>query len=123
MIKSGELERVPDLLDGYVAELKGLLAEIKLLVEQNTQVETPAVKKENAPVEELFTKLADLEVQLQGQIPKACKEIIADIQSFSWPAKYTGDLNEIERLILSYKFKDALGFCANLKEKFGEGES
>jgi len=54
---------------------------------------------------------------LKKRKPKPCKELIAEIKDYNWPAEFTQSLSELERLIGKYKFKDALPIHESLTEK------
>ncbi|MBF0231758.1 MAG: response regulator [Desulfamplus sp.] len=49
-----------------------------------------------------------LEPFVQKKKPKPCKEIMAEMGDFTWPESVTSKLQELDRLIGRYKFKEAL---------------
>jgi signal transduction histidine kinase len=62
----------------------------------------------------LLELLLKIDPFIQKRKPKQCKEIMEEINSFSWPDEYTRDIAELDRLISRYKFKDAQPVLASL---------
>ena len=60
---------------------------------------------------ELLEKLAPFVLQKK---PKPCKEIMAQINSFSWPGDMGFQLKELDRFIGRYKFKEAKEILSQL---------
>jgi len=54
---------------------------------------------------------------IQKRKPSQCKEIMKEINCFSWPDEYTQDIAELDRLISKYKFKDALVTLSKIQKE------
>ncbi len=65
----------------------------------------------------LIELLSKIDPFVQQHKPKPCKEIMKEINSYSWPDEYTQDIAEIGRLIGKYKFKIAYTILESLMEK------
>ncbi|MFC1892112.1 PAS domain S-box protein, partial [Thermodesulfobacteriota bacterium] len=66
---------------------------------------------------ELLVLLEKLEPYLKKRKPKPCKEVIEEINNYSWPDEYIQDIAELSRLISKYKFKDALPVQESIVER------
>ncbi|MBF0230775.1 MAG: response regulator [Desulfamplus sp.] len=55
-----------------------------------------------------------LEPALQKKKPKPCKEIMEEINAFNWSVEIKSKLQELDRLIGKYKFKEALEIVEKL---------
>jgi hypothetical protein len=51
--------------------------------------------------------LEKLEPLLEKRKPKPCKEVMEEINGFSWPDEHVQDIDKLGQLISKYKFKDA----------------
>ncbi|MBF0414124.1 MAG: hypothetical protein HQK70_15645 [Desulfamplus sp.] len=60
-----------------------------------------------------------LEPVLQKKKPKPCKEIMEEINAFNWSLEIKSKLQELDRLIGKYKFKEALAIVERLAVQGG----
>ena len=81
--------------------LKGL-EEFHMENEKPTAEELPPGNPET-----LRNKLLQLQPHLQKRKPKQAKEILAEINIYSWPEEYASDLANLGTLIGKYAFKEA----------------
>ena len=58
-----------------------------------------------------------LEPYLKTRKPKPCKEVMEEINDFSWSNEYSQGITELGRLISKYKFKDALPIQKSIVER------
>jgi hypothetical protein len=65
----------------------------------------------------LLELLSTLDPLIQKRMPKPCKEVMQEINSYSWPDEYVHDIDRLDRLIGKYKFKDALPILEAIVEK------
>ena len=65
----------------------------------------------------LLELLLRIEPFIRKRKPKPCKEVIQEINGFSWPAEYTQVIAELGKLIGKYKFKDAQPILESMVEK------
>ncbi|MBF0303851.1 MAG: Hpt domain-containing protein, partial [Desulfamplus sp.] len=63
-----------------------------------------------------------LEPALQKKKPKPCKEIMEEINLLNWSDEIKSKLQELDRLIGKYKFKEALEIVEKLSINIGKGE-
>jgi HPt (histidine-containing phosphotransfer) domain-containing protein len=108
-IRNNKLDNIKQLLDIYENSTQSLMNGLKdFVITEEASVETGEQDKEQE--QGSATKLNELLDKLQPFVlhkkPKLCKEIMAEINEFSWP-DFTAEIAELGRLIGKYKFKDA----------------
>jgi CheY-like chemotaxis protein len=131
-IKHGKLENIEELLDTFESKTQAIIA-----FESKTQaiiaglkdfvaaVEAGSKKKgdketgDPAKLKELLEKLKPF---VQKKKPKPSKEVIEEINEFSWP-DYAMDIGDLSKMISKYKFKDAISVLESLQEKLNEATS
>ncbi|MBF0375987.1 MAG: response regulator [Desulfamplus sp.] len=101
-------------LDASVSQIiKTLEMIIFVQTEQKNAVNQDCSKQgESCLLVKLLEKLGQ---PLQSKKPKPCKDIMEEINTFNWSAEIKSQLQEIERLIGKYKFKDAFEIVKELK--------
>lgn len=62
--------------------------------------------------------LQELSPHIEKRKPKPSKEIISQINSYTWSSDYSSEIEELSRLTAKYKFKDAALILDSLLEKF-----
>jgi PAS domain S-box-containing protein len=65
----------------------------------------------------LLELLLRIEPFIQKRKPKPCKEVMEEINGYSWPGEYTQDIAELGKFIGKYKFKDAHPILESIVEK------
>jgi len=116
-IKHERTEGIENLLTGFADQLKSVMDSLKDIVEVEDKTEKEIVASKTEDPKKLLALLEKLEPHLKKRKPKPCKELIAEIKDYNWPAEFTQSLSELERLIGKYKFKDALPIHESLTEK------
>ncbi len=115
-IKDGNLENIDELLDTFEQNIKSIMNDLKDFV---TAVEAEGENKgkkeigDPAKLQELLEKLQPF---LQKKNPKPSKEIMAEINGFSWP-DFSVEIGDLTRLIGKYKFKDAKNILDSLSKR------
>ena len=106
-IKHGNLDNIDELLGAFEERSLSIINGLKDFV---AAVEAGDKKKgdkdagDPAKLKELLVKLQPL---VQKKKPKPCKEIMAEINEFSWP-DFAIEIGDLSKLIGKYKFKDAI---------------
>ena len=103
----GQTEK-PTSLANVVAELNPLLADMKRVLNEKKETETPTAKTFGAD-EEVEILLGQLIDPLLNMRVHKVHEQFSQIKSKEWPQKYHSTLNEIETLIEQYQFAPAAG--------------
>jgi polar amino acid transport system substrate-binding protein len=117
-IKHGNLDNIEELLDTFEQKTQSIIAGLKDFV---AAVEASGKKKgeketgDPAKLKELLTKLQPF---IEKKKPKPSKEVMAEINKFSFP-DYAMEIKNINKLIGKYKFKDAQQIVDLLQEKLG----
>ncbi|MBF0226513.1 MAG: response regulator [Desulfobacterales bacterium] len=65
---------------------------------------------------QMMLLLNKLKPFMQKKKPKPCKEVMAEITVFSWPENINSQINEMDKLIGKYKFKEAEEIIDKLME-------
>jgi signal transduction histidine kinase len=65
----------------------------------------------------LLELLSTIDPFIQKRKPKLCKEVMGEINGYSWPDEYAQEIVELDRLIGKYKFKDAYTIFESIVEK------
>ncbi|MBF0573046.1 MAG: response regulator [Desulfamplus sp.] len=97
------------LIEKFDAALRETLEVLSSVVSANSgqkegQSKDGAKRGDSAQLSEFIKKL---EPALQKKKPKPCKEIMEEINTFSWSDEIKSQLQELDRLIGKYKFKEA----------------
>jgi polar amino acid transport system substrate-binding protein len=107
--KSDEFEA---LLAGFADALNVVLNSLKHVVEVEEKTEGEA-----ADPKRLLELVQKLEPHLKKRKPKPCKEVMEEINGYSWADEYAQDITKLGRLINKYKFKDAQPILESIIEK------
>ena len=59
-------------------------------------------------LENLKKHLVEMQDALKEFKPKPCKDLLREINNWSWPDAYARDLDNLEQLIKRYRFQEAL---------------
>ncbi|MBF0211573.1 MAG: response regulator, partial [Desulfamplus sp.] len=105
------------LIDRFDAALRKTLEVLSSVVSANSgqkegQSKEGAKQGDSPQFVEFMKKL---EPALQKKKPKPCKEIMEEINAFNWSVEIKAKLQELDRLIGKYKFKEALEILEILK--------
>ena len=73
--------------------------------------------KEAGDTTQLGQLLEKLVPAVQKKKPKPSKEIMDEIAAYSWPDNPTVEIEQLDRLIRKYKFKDAQAILESLVKK------
>jgi signal transduction histidine kinase len=65
----------------------------------------------------LLELLLKIEPFIQKRKPKPSKEVMEEVNGYSWPDEYAQEIAELDRLIGKYKFKDAQPILESIVEK------
>ncbi|MBF0411835.1 MAG: response regulator [Desulfamplus sp.] len=113
------------LIDRFDAALRKTLEVLSSFVsatnsgQKEGQTKEGAKQGDSAQFAEFMKKL---EPVLQKKKPKPCKEIMEEINALSWSDEIKSKLQELDRLIGKYKFKEALEIVEKLSSNIGKGE-
>ena len=94
------------LLTRFDESLKALIGSIEEAGLSDSQHEVKATAGELSP-KELRRLLGELEPNLKKRQPKRCASILEEIARYDVPEEYAGNLDELDKLIKRYKFKEA----------------
>jgi len=121
-IKNNNLENIEELLETFEGKTQSIIAGLEDFV---AAVEDGGEKKADRQIGDPV-KLQELLTELGGYVakkkPKPCKEIMAEIQKYSWP-DYTVAIGDLGKLVGKYKFKDAAIVLESLQEKLNKVNS
>ncbi|MBF0573597.1 MAG: response regulator [Desulfamplus sp.] len=116
-LKSDINEDHTQLITKLDASISQIINTLELIVFAQTD-QTNAANQESSKQGD-STQLADflekLGQSLHSKKPKPCKEIMEEINRFNWSAEIKSQLQEVERFIGKYKFKDASEIVEQLK--------
>jgi hypothetical protein len=65
----------------------------------------------------LLEALSNLEHQVKSKKPKKCKQALQETLELNWPTELLSEIDELEKLLGKYKFKDGLEFLETLIQK------
>ncbi len=105
-LKAGLNTTPPELFDQLDAALKPVL-ETLAPVATATESASTAAARPAGNADQLAEWLAELAPLLDKKKPKPCKEIITELTALAWPENVAQRIDELDRLIGKYKFKDA----------------
>jgi two-component system sensor histidine kinase/response regulator len=115
-IKNNNHENIDELLDTFEQQIQSIMNGLKKFVKVEEAREEKGEKEIGDP-SALLSQLQKLTPHIQQTKPKPCKDIVSEINSFTWPAEYSFEIAELSRLIGKYKFKDAAAISAALIER------
>jgi PAS domain S-box-containing protein len=122
-IGAGDVQMAAEVVEMKIKnqEIKGLKDPIRMLKEKlnipliglqdtvNAAINdvTKGELKSEGDLTTLKGFLDELDPLLKKRKPKPCKEILEEINQFSWSREYADHLNHLNKYITKYKFKDA----------------
>jgi PAS domain S-box-containing protein len=114
--KNNDLKNIDSLLDTFQEELQIVYEGIagSSIMEESAVDESARQDGDPAKLAQLLEKLAPA---IKKKKPKPSKEIMAEIAGFSWPDELTAEIEQLDRLIKKYKFKDAQAIMEALVKK------
>lgn len=112
--EQSELERLlnetGELLAAIIAELD------RELPDAAVESDTGRPEGESSP-EALLSVLEKLEPFLKANKPKKCAEVLAESRGLVWPQTLRKEAEQLDKLICSYRFKDALTLLEAMQTK------
>lgn len=82
----------------------------KVLANEQNVIE----EKEVSSKEELLTILQKLKPYLETRKPKRCSEVMEECRKLEWSVEIQTQVEKMDKLVVKYKFKDALELLENL---------
>jgi len=106
-IKDKKLDNISNQIGDLYKVLQIVLIGLKDLVKAVNNQDSESDDKAAGDVNQLKDYLKELEPLLQKRKPKPSKEIIEQINQFSWSNEYGILLKDLNKFVSKYKFKDA----------------
>ncbi|MBL7163489.1 MAG: PAS domain S-box protein [Anaerolineales bacterium] len=121
-IKQQDDEQLDGLLVTFDEALKIVLGSLERYLAEQGEADQSEADEADSEVSvagpgELLTLLGQLEPFVEKRRPKQSKEIMAEITGQRWPEALDHQIDQIDKLITKYKFKDALLLIQTLKEE------
>ncbi|MBF0101453.1 MAG: response regulator [Desulfobacterales bacterium] len=106
-LKSDIHKNHADIISQFDAALQIVLKALESV--QSMQAESPDKQAGNkqGDSDQMILFLNKLKPFIQKKKPKPCKEVMSEITAFSWPENVKSQIDELDRLIGKYKFKEA----------------
>jgi two-component system sensor histidine kinase/response regulator len=111
-IKDGNLKNIDELLDTFEQNIQSIMDGLRDFVDVE-EADEEKVGKEIGDLGKLRELLDKLQLHVHRKQPKLCKEIMTDINEFSWP-DHSLEVEELGKWIGKYKFKDAKNILEEL---------
>ncbi len=122
-IKNGHIEELDSWLDTVDHYLKTIMENLKDFVIAADAMDTEeSAKKEVGDVSALLKMLQALEPHLKKNEPNQCNDIMAQINNYTWGIEYNSDIENLNRLIGKYRFKNAQPILERLMSKTVQGK-
>jgi signal transduction histidine kinase/DNA-binding response OmpR family regulator/HPt (histidine-containing phosphotransfer) domain-containing protein len=115
-IKNEQLKGISDSISILKEKLAATLVELKTLAEAQQGDEANKNEKPEGKAEQLKILLKELEPLLKKRKPKPCKSAMEQINQYIWPVEHSGLLNDLNKFITKYKFKEAGKAVEDLKK-------
>ena len=116
-IKEGKAGSYEEKISAFGKVLKDIVAALGVLgVEEKETADSDKAGPEATP-DELAAVLEELLPHLKTRKPKPCKEAMKKIKDLKWPAEFSIEIADLDRLIKKYKFKDALPLAEALQAR------
>jgi CheY-like chemotaxis protein len=106
-IKDEKTDEMNGLIDNFSEALNVVLGSLKGIIEIEDKAEEEQLECKMAGPTLLLELMLKLEPHLKKRKPKPCKEVMEEVNGYSWPDEYAQEIVELDRLIVKYKFKDA----------------
>ncbi len=97
-------EKTPSLLEAMKHELTGAIDSINKTAERKPKTQ----KRKKGDPSLLPPLLSELSVNIEKRNPTTCKEIISQIEEFTWPEKIQEQVDNLTILIGKYRYKEAM---------------
>jgi CheY-like chemotaxis protein len=106
-IKSQKLDQISEEINTLNEKIKVSLSGLESLIEEVNQQSNTENSKAKGNIDDLKALLNKLEPHLKKRKPKPCKEVMEKVTEYEWAEQYNGLVNDLNKLISKYKFKDA----------------
>jgi two-component system, sensor histidine kinase and response regulator len=106
-IKSQKLDQISEEINTLNEKIKVSLSGLESLIEAVNQQSNVENSKAKGNTDDLKALLNKLEPHLKKRKPKPCKEVMEKVTEYEWAEQYNGLVNDLNKLISKYKFKDA----------------
>jgi len=116
-IKDGETDSYDETISAFGKVLKEIVTALEVLGGEEKETADSDKAGPEATPEELNAALEELLPHLKTRKPKPCKEAMKKIKDLKWPAEFSAEIADLDRLIKKYKFKEALPLAEALKSK------
>ena len=99
--------------DIYLGQLEDFSSSLRKVVDgltSNSFLAATTIEPElpEGSIEDLKKHLLEMQEALREFKPKPCKDLLQEINSWSWPEAYSRDLENLEQLVKRYRFQEAL---------------
>jgi len=102
-------------LEDFNSSLKNVIDGLEacpLLKEEDSDSHLP-----EGSMEDLRKHLQEMREALREFKPKPCRDLLQEINSWSWPEAFANDLDNLEQLVKRYRFQEALEVQEEFMEK------
>ncbi len=103
-----DLEKFNECIDKVISSL----SQLNPLSSKSSKKEEPVADHKT-----LLSSLEDLEPLLKTRKPKKCEQALEKVLSLSWPSNLRREIEELEKSVNKYKFKQAMTILESLLNK------
>jgi PAS domain S-box-containing protein len=104
------LGRDEDISLGQLEDFSNSLRKVVDGLQANSYLNSDSAEPElpQGDIEDLKKHLDEMQDALKEFKPKPCKDLLKEINNWSWPDAFAKDLDDLEQLIKRYRFQEAL---------------
>ena len=120
-IRNNKLDKINELIEVFERKMTVILRSLKDFI--NSAGSEEVENKRIGELDFIIQKLKELAPNIDMKKPKPSKEIMGQINSYSWPNEYDFDVAELTGLIGKYRFVEAQEKLTNLLSKLENMEN
>lgn len=115
-IHNVETDKFESLIDAFAGSVEEIIAVLSAVTPD--VAERKEAKREASP-EDLLALLDKLEEPVKSRKPKKCTPVLEEMVGYVWPDSVHGKVQDLEKFIGKYKFKEAKKLLDEIKAELG----
>ena len=116
-ITDGETDHARSLIPSFETRLKAIMLSLEKNVAGQANGKAPENEGKKGSREELIAFMDKLGPLIAKRKPKPCKEVLAEMLSFTWPYELSKSIIDLKKWVNKYKFKDAQEVLETIKDR------
>jgi len=120
-LKERDADSVQEKLDGFGHELEAITRSLRSVVEARDESRSVTAAAAPGDLETLRNLLREIEPHLEKRRPRHAREVMEKLGGFAWTGRDAESIQELEKLVGKYRFKEARAVVAAVLARAADG--